>query len=157
MEDVTYARYFQGEELFERRLRITDQRCHQSGLGRPESIFRLVGPAQVAKGSLAGMLVLHHLRGKLNNLSIWPFDEMPLSRSVEAVVDIYPGAFVKMSGVAKGKVRCTNTLNRVLAYFGSAPVHEKVLEGGAVDDKADALIAAAALRHLSSDGTVWTP
>ena len=157
VEDVTYARYFQGGELFERRLRITDQRCHQSGLGRPESIFRLVGPAQVAKGSLAGMLVLHHLRGKLNNLSIWPFDEMPLSRSVEAVVDIYPGAFVKMSGVAKGKVRCTNTLNRVLAYFGSAPVHEKVLEGGAVGDKADALIAAAALRHLSSDGTVWTP
>ena len=36
-------------------------------------------------------------------------------------------------------------------------MHEKVLEGGAVGDKADALIAAAALRHLSSDGTVWTP
>jgi hypothetical protein len=157
IKNTNYGRYFQGGDLFERRLRITDQRCHQSGLGCPESIFRLVGPTQVAKGSLAGMRVLNHLCQTMDNFSVWPFDSIPSSRPVVTAVEIYPSALVRLSGIANGKVRRIGILNRILERFASAPVYEGALEGGAVDDKADALIATAALRHLSSDGTFWAP
>ena len=157
VETEPYAAYFQGGGRYQRRLRLTDERCRDAGLGRPESVFRLVGPAQVAKGSLSGMRVLHHLRKQVIHLSVWPFDVVPRSTPAVVVVDMYPGAFVRLSGVARGKVRDVPTLNDVLRFYGSAPAAAEVLEGGAVDDKADALIAAAALRHLSSDGRVWRP
>ena len=57
VENTPYSAYFQGGDRYERRQRLTDRHCLEAGLGRPESIFRLVGPAQVAKGSLAGMRV----------------------------------------------------------------------------------------------------
>jgi hypothetical protein len=157
VETGPYAAYFQGGQRFERRMRLTDRRCLESGLGRPESIFRLVGPAQVAKGSLAGMRVLHNLRQNVARLSVWPFDAVPQRKPAVVTVDMYPGAFVRMSSVARGKIRDVQSLNSVLRYFGSAPVGADALDGGATDDKADALIAAAALRHISSNGTVWHP
>ena len=157
VEGSRYARYFQGGVRYEPRLRITDERCRRVGLGRPESIFRLVGPAQVAKGSLAGMRVLHYLRFKVPHLCIWPFDRLPESRSVIVAVDMYPGAFVRISSAARGKVRDMQTLNQVLEFYGSAPLRGRILDDGSEDDKADALIAAAALRRLSGDGTVWNP
>ena len=157
VENWPYAAHFQGGDRYERRQRLTDKRCLQAGLGLPESIFRLVGPAQVAKGSLAGMRVLHHLRQSVAHLSIWPFDAKPRKMTDVVAVEMYPGAFVRMSGVARGKIRDVQSLNSVLRYFGSAPVVADVLDGGATDDKADALVAAAALRHISSDGTVWNP
>ena len=159
VEGSRYARYFQGGVRYEPRLRITDERCRRVGLGRPESIFRLVGPAQVAKGSLAGMRVLHYLRLKVPHLCIWPFDRLSRSRSAIVAVEVYPGAFVGMSSAAKGKVRDMHTLNRVLEFHGSASLRKRVLEDRAREaaDKADALIAAAALRRLSGDGTVWNP
>ena len=139
--------------------RITDERCRRTGLGRPESVFKLVGPTQVAKGSLAGMRVLHHLRLEVPRLCVWPFDRLSRSRSAIVAVEVYPGAFVGMSSAAKGKVCDMHTLNRVLEFHGSASLRKRVLEDRArdADDKADALIAAAALRRLSGDGTVWNP
>ena len=157
VENGPYAAYFQGGDRYERRQRLTDRHCLDVGLGRPESIFRLVGPAQVAKGSLAGMRVLHHLRQSVAHLSVWPFDAVSRKRTDVVTVEMYPGAFVRRSGVARGKIRDVQSLNSVLRYFGSAPVVADVLDGGATDDKADALVAAAALRHVASDGTVWNP
>ena len=157
VENEPYAAYFQGGNRYERRLRLTDKRCQDAGLGRPESIFRLVGPAQVAKGSLAGMRVLHHLRQDMKHLSVWPFDVVPRTLPTIVAVDVYPGAFVRMSGASRGKVRDVRTLNTALRYFDSMPVVAHVLDDGATDDKADALITAAALRHISDDGTVWIP
>lgn len=159
VEESRYACYFQGGVRYEPRPRITDERCRRTGLGRPESVFKLVGPTQVAKGSLAGMRVLHHLRLEVPRLCVWPFDRLSRSRSAIVAVEVYPGAFVGMSSAAKGKVCDMHTLNRVLEFHGSASLRKRVLEDRArdADDKADALIAAAALRRLSGDGTVWNP
>ena len=88
VEDERYAPYFQGGARYEHRLRMTDERCGQKGLGRPETVFKLVGPTQVGKGSLAGMRVLHHLR---SHLCVWPFDQLPRSRSATVAVEVYPG------------------------------------------------------------------
>ncbi len=159
-EGGRYAPYFQGGGRYEPRLRATDERCHDIGLGRPESVFKLVGPKQVGKASLAGMRVLRHLHHRVPGFCIWPFDD-PLSRSPSGVVavEVYPGAFVRMLKAAtKGKVRDMRTLDRVLKFYGSAPLRDRAaVEGRAAGDKADALIAAVALRHLSGDGTVWSP
>ena len=157
VENTPYSAYFQGGDRYERRQRLTDRHCLEAGLGRPESIFRLVGPAQVAKGSLAGMRVLRHLSQAVAQLSIWPFEPVPREKAAAVAVEMYPGAFVRMSGVARGKIRDVQSLNNVLQYFGSRPVVADVLDGGATDDKSDALVAAAALRHISGDGTVWNP
>ena len=165
VEDERYAPYFQGGDQYEHRLRMTDERCGQKGLGRPETVFKLVGPTQVGKGSLAGMRVLHHLR---SHLCVWPFDRLPRSRSATVAVEVYPGAFVRRSKVTSGnppsrptvrnaKVRDMETLNRIMEFYDSEPLRDDVLEGKADDNKADALIVAAALRRLSRKGKVWNP
>ena len=157
VEDERYAPYFQDGARYEHRLRMTDERCGQRGLGSPETVFKLVGPKQVGKGSLAGMRVLHHLRRKMPRLCVWPFDLLPKSRSVAVAVEVYPGAFVRMSKVTSGKVRDTETLNRILDSHDSKPLQDDVLEGKAAGDKTDALIVAAALRRLSRKGEFWNP
>lgn len=161
VEEDWYAPYFllpgKRGARYKHRLRMTDERCHCMGLGRPETVFKLVGQRQVGKGSLAGMRVLHCLRRKLPHLCIWPFDRLPKSRSVAVVVEVYPGAFVRMSGAEAGKVRDMETLNRIMEFYDSEPLRDDVLEGRADDNKADALIVAAALRHLSRKGKVWNP
>ena len=157
VEDERYAPYFQDGARYEHRLRMTDEHCDQKGLGRPETVFKLVGPTQVGKGSLAGMRVLHHLRRQVSHLCIWPFDRLPKSRSVAVVVEVYPGAFVRMSGAEAGKVRDMETLNRIMEFYDSEPLRDDVLEGKVDDNKADALIVAAALRRLSRKGEVWNP
>ena len=161
VEDERYAPYFllpeKCGERYEPRLRLTDKRCHCMGLGRPESVFKLVGPSQVGKGSLAGMRVLHYLRRKMPRMRIWPFGLLSESRSDIVAVEVYPGAFARMSGVAGGKVHDVETLDRILEFYDSEPLRNDVLEGRARGDKADALIVAAALRRLSGKGKVWKP
>lgn len=49
VENWPYAAHFQGGDRYERRQRLTDNRCLEAGLGLPESIYRLVGPVQVAR------------------------------------------------------------------------------------------------------------
>lgn len=161
VEDGQYAPYFllpkKRGERYEHRLRLTDNRCRCKGLGRPETVFKLVGATQVGKGSLAGMRVLHYLRCRMPHLCIWPFDRLPESRPAAIAVEVYPGAFVRMSKVARGKVRDVKTLNRILESYASEPLRDDALEGRAPGDKADALIVAAALRRLSGKGKVWKP
>ena len=161
IEDQRYAPYFllreKCGERYEHRLRLTDKRCHCMGLGRPESVFKLVGPSQVGKGSLAGMRVLHYLRRKMPRMRIWPFGLPSESRSDIVVVEVYSRAFARMSGIASGKVDDMGTLNRILESYDSEPLRGDVLGGRAPGDKADALIVAAALRHLSGRDGVWDP
>ena len=161
VEEGRYAPYFllpgKRGARYEHRLRMTDERCGQKGLRSPETVFKLVGPRQVGKGSLAGMRVFHHLRRKMPRLCVWPFDRLPKSRSVAVAVEVYPNAFVRMSEVASGKVRDMKTLDRILEFYDSEPLRDDVLEGEAAGDKADALIVAAALRRLSRKGEFWNP
>ena len=133
------------------RLRVTEQACWDQGFGKPETIFKIVGPKQVAKSSLTGMRVLGHLKRKNPAIAVWPFDDSEPAPLV--MVETYPAAFIRMAGEGGSKVREVDWLNAVLGHFGtSATALEDVS-----DHQADALITAAALRALAGNAALWHP
>ena len=132
------------------RFRVTEGA--QEALGcRPYSNFNLVGAAQVGKGSLAGMRLLHRLQ---HRLAIWPFDPLPESGSV--LVEIYTtlAAIAAGRSAAKSKIRDYAALNAALSALNSMPVRG---HGPITDHAADALISAAWLRGLAHDAANWSP
>lgn len=117
----------------------------------PYSCFNLVGASQVGKSSLTGMRVLHRLRGKLG---LWPFDPVPGDGPV--LVEIYTALPARLAGLRKGvsKIRDPDTLDALLAAFGSAP-HAPLLR---YDDHAtDAILSAAWLRIAAVQPELWSP
>ncbi|WP_240700211.1 hypothetical protein [Sphingomonas gei] len=117
----------------------------------PYSCFNLVGASQVGKSSLTGMRVLHRLRSKLG---LWPFDPMPETGPV--LVEIYTALPARLAGMRKGisKIRDRETLDTLLAAFGSAP-HRPLPR---YDDHAtDAMLSAAWLRVAAAQSELWSP
>lgn len=117
----------------------------------PYSCFNLVGASQVGKSSLTGMRVLHRLRGRIG---IWPFDPLPETGPV--LVEIYTALAARLAGMRKGisKIRDGETLDTLLAAFGSAP-HTPLAR---YDDHAtDAILSAAWLRTTVSQPALWRP
>lgn len=139
--------------LYEPRLRVTEHRCRDAGLGRAESMFHLIGPSQVGLGSLAGMRAL----ARLTAYSVWPFDAPGDERSV--AVELYTRLFLKMAGAGPAKIRDFKTLNRALAGLDSKPF--KAARGPKkhpLDDHAsDAIVAAAGLRLIAHQKEMWNP
>ncbi len=139
---------------FAGRCRWTEKRCRIQGLGRPETVFKLIGGKQVGKGSLAGMRVLRHLRRNGGGaVRVWPFDEIGDGNCV--CVEIFPRHFLSRAGLGGRKVRALEPLNRALRFFASDPVPGRA--GDLSDHQTDALVSAAALRRLGADGAVWRP
>jgi hypothetical protein len=132
------------------RFRMTEH--VQATMGcKPYSNFNLVGAAQVGKASLAGMRVLHRLG---DSLPVWPVDPLPPTGSV--LVEIYTAIAAMAAGRTAGrsKIRSINDLNAALAALDSPPV----AGSGPIDDhSADALLAAAWLRHVANDSALWSP
>ncbi len=131
------------------RFRKTEHAQARAGC-RPYSNFNLVGAAQVGKGSLAGMRLLHRLSGRI---AIWPFDRLPTQGSV--LVEIYTTIAAIAAGrtAARSKMRSTNELNTALAVLGSEPVPDT----GIIDDHStDALLTAAWLRHVHAEPRLWS-
>ena len=117
----------------------------------PYSCFNLVGASQVGKSSLTGMRVLHRLRRKLG---LWPFDPVPGEGPV--MVEIYTALPARLAGMRKGvsKIRDPDTLDALLAAFGSAP-HKPLPR---YDDHAtDAILSAAWLRIAAVQPELWSP
>lgn len=117
----------------------------------PYSCFNLVGASQVGKSSLTGMRVLHRLRGRIG---LWPFDPLPETGPV--LVEIYTSLAARLAGMRKGisKIRDAETLDAMLAAFGSAP-HAPLSR---YDDHAtDAILSAAWLRVAASQPGLWSP
>ena len=132
------------------RFRKTEHAQARAGC-RPYSNFNLVGAAQVGKGSLAGMRLLHRLQ---HRHAIWPFDPLPAHGSV--LVEIYTtlAAIAAGRSAAKSKIRDYAALNAALSALNSKPVRGR---GAITDHAADALISAAWLRELAHDPTNWSP
>ena len=132
------------------RFRQTEHAQARAGC-RPYSNFNLVGAAQVGKGSLAGMRLLHRLQ---HQHAIWPFDPLPESGSV--LVEIYTtlAAIAAGRSAAKSKIRDYAALNAALSALNSMPVRG---HGPITDHAADALISAAWLRGLAHDPANWSP
>lgn len=131
---------------FELPQRATELACRAAGHGAPESPYKLLGPKQVGKGSLAGMRVLHHLRTRhRDRFAIWPFEPHDDGRTVLA--EIYPRLFLREAGHGNAKIRDASALAVALRALGaSAPDAAGALE----DHDTDALVAAAGLRALAT-------
>jgi hypothetical protein len=127
--------------------RVCELAFNAAGGGKASTLFDCVGAAQVAKASLAGMRVLHRLRGPY---AVWPFDP-PAERTV---VEIYGRAMLRHAGGRGLKIRDVGALDAALAALGSAPVAQP---GPFNDNQTDALVTAAALRRLAGDPRWWAP
>ena len=132
------------------RFRQTEHAQARAGC-RPYSNFNLVGAAQVGKGSLAGMRLLHRLQHKF---AVWPFDPLPDSGSV--LVEIYTtlAAIAAGRSAARSKIRDYIALNAALTALNSPSVAG---HGAITDHAADALISAAWLRGLAHDPANCSP
>jgi hypothetical protein len=132
------------------RFRHTEHAQARAGC-RPYSNFNLVGAAQVGKGSLAGMRLLHRLQ---HRHAVWPFDPLPDSGSV--LVEIYTTLAAIAAGrtASKSKIRDYAALNAALSALNSKPARGR---GAITDHAADALISAAWLRAIAHDPAMWSP
>ena len=127
--------------------RVCELAFNAGGGGKASTLFDCVGAAQVAKASLAGMRVLHRLRG---GYAVWPFDA-PGERTI---VEIYGRAMLRHAGGRGLKIRDVEALNIALGALGSGPVTDP---GPLNDNQTDSLVTAAALRRLAGDPRWWTP
>ena len=145
--------------------RKTDREVAASKIrgGNPESVFKLVGPRQVGRGSVRGQPFLLKLQDA--GAAIWPFDNPVPGKPI--VVEIYPRLLT--GGVVKSNPgRRLNYLAR--SYPDIDPQWRRAME--ASDDAFDAGVSALVmsanaenLRHLQPDtasrysleGRIWAP
>lgn len=136
-------------------LRVVDVHARTVSGVRPESMLKLVGTKQVGLASLAGMRALHALRlATGDRLALWPG---PVARGQSVVVEIFPTLFRRAALGGLAKIRDGATLQRALATWkATAPRalrHSPVLS----DDLTDALVSAAALRHIARSPRAFDP
>ncbi len=135
--------------LFERRLRVTEQRCNKMGMGRAESSFHLIGPSQVGLSALTTARMLHRVREN-ENIAIWPFDQVSDHKIV--LLETFSTLHVRALG-HKGKVRDMDMLKTILGdhevgYLGDEAVN---------DHQADAILTAVGLSKLAKQQKYWYP
>jgi hypothetical protein len=121
--------------------RQCDQQLNRQGGRKTASAYDVIGAAQVAKASFAGMRLLHRLDGKV---AIWPMDPLPEHGS--AVVEIYTRIYLRRAGLSGMKLRSRADLNRALKSLGSPPAR---LRFEPDDHQTDALVTAAGMRALA--------
>jgi hypothetical protein len=98
------------------RMRVAEHA--QAAMGcAPTSNFNLVGAAQVGKGSLSGMRLLHRLP---REIAVWPID--PLPQRGKVVVEIYTTLAAMAAGrrARASKIRSPAELAEALAALGCA-------------------------------------
>ena len=138
--------------LFLSRRRRTEQDAR--AVKAPSPTFNCVGPAGVGTGSLAGMRMLHHLA---DTTHIWPFGDASYPTASLVLVEIFPSYYFAAAGIrpVNQQQAALPALNQALGFYGSAPLLDNSHLGGPDADDADALIAAAALRHHAADKGCW--
>ncbi len=144
-------------DLFASRRRLTEEVAARMNNRSPSPTFNCVGPAGVGTGSLAGMRMLHHLNLQRDAV-IWPFHHLapqPHDDSL-TLVEIFPALYFTMAGVkdAAKKSVPLDALNQGLAHFHASPSTDIAAHVPDHDDM-DAIIAAAALRHLHSPQEIF--
>jgi hypothetical protein len=132
-------------------LRRCEAHYNAAGGGKPSTIYDVIGAAQVAKASFAGMRLLHRLG---QTLPIWPFDGA--RETGPLVIEIYTQIAARASGLRKGlsKIRDSEGLDAALAALGSQS-HPPLTRY--TDHATDAIITAAWLRANAHQSNLWTP
>ena len=134
------------------RRRVTEIAARAAGRS-PSPTFKAVGADNVSTGSLAGMRLLHQLKRQLGaRLSVWPFDAIVAGQTNLVLVEIFPSCYFSRLGMVPAKKAAADPafLNQALAGYGSDGVPADFRAMGHDADEADAIIAAAALRHFST-------
>ena len=138
---------------YDSRRRMTELAAKASGRS-PSPTFKAVGADNVSTGSMAGMRCINYLRRKLGaQIAVWPFDDLrqcwPGVRLV--LVEIFPSYYFHRAGMVPAKKAAAQAsfLNAALGFYNSAGVPPEFTAKGSDADEADAIIAAAALRHFA--------
>lgn len=133
------------------RLRVVEHRQRATRQAASVSNFNLVGAAQVGKASLAGMRLLHRLRGRM---PLWPVDAVPATGPL--LVEIYTSLAARAAGVPGGrsKIRDGAALDAALGALGSPAAG---VVGPISDHASDALLSTAWLRAIASESAHWSP
>lgn len=134
--------WVKGGSYSAKHLRKTEAAAAKVKGATPQCVFNAIGAAQVGPSSLSGMRFLRHTRQTCPSVAIWPFDAHDTSRP--AIVEIFPRYFPLSVGLSP-KLSDGVHLNAALDKFGSDPV----VDDPESEDEGDALLSAAALRHLS--------
>lgn len=143
--------HYQARHYASRR-RVTEIAARTAGRS-PSPTFKAVGADNVSTGSLAGMRMLHQLKQHLGaRLSVWPFDAIIAGQTNLVLVEIFPSFYFYRLGMVPAKKAASDPafLNQALASYGSDGVPTDFRAMGHDADEADAIIAAAALRHFST-------
>jgi len=143
--------HYQARHYASRR-RVTEIAARIAGRS-PSPTFKAVGADNVSTGSLAGMRMLHQLKQYLGaRLSVWPFDAIIAGQTNLVLVEIFPSFYFYRLGMVPAKKAAADPafLNQALASYGSDGVPTDFRAMGHDADEADAIIAAAALRHFST-------
>lgn len=134
-----------GRELWRGRFYATDRlrRTETALTPRPNSAFRIVGAKTVGPGSFSGMRVLSALdRRSGERIAVWPFDAPGGGLTL---VEVYPSLYYALAG--RRRSRDPQVVEAVLAHFGAQCSADQPIRS---QDDADALVAAAALRHIAA-------
>jgi hypothetical protein len=136
-------------------LRVVDLRARAASGVRPESMLKLVGTKQVGLASLAGMRALHALRLDAGpDLAVWPG---PVAQGQSVIVEIFPTLFRRAALGGLAKIRDGRTLERALAPWGAHAPRPLRDAAALSDDLTDALVSAAALRHIAAAPRAFDP
>ncbi|MFZ4115517.1 MAG: hypothetical protein ACOYK6_02195 [Chthoniobacterales bacterium] len=126
--------------------RQTESSCITQQLGFPETPFKLIGAKQVGKGGLAAMRMAHFLKKRLQEkIAFWPFDSQEhCNQATIVVAEIYPRLFLKKANHGVSKIRDIKKLKELVSLFQATSPSLSSIN----DHQADALMAAAGMRHL---------
>lgn len=149
-----------GAPHYRSRRRMTELAARASARA-PSPTFKAIGADNVATGSMAGMRLIHALKTELGpRLAVWPFDDVTADRLPHlalVLVEIFPSYYFHAAGLnpAKNAAADAGFMNSALAAYGSDGVGPGYAPRGADADEADAIISAAALRHLAGRDECW--
>lgn len=150
--DLPYRDYFMAPGWrggkYRYRQRLAEQAA--ASVTTPHPVFKCIGAANVGTGSLAGMRLLHRLRGLDRDIRVWPFDPVPGGELT--VVEIFPRLYYKLAGGDPRAWDDRDNLDAVCHYFGGTAGEFPEIR---TEDEADALISTAALRLLHADPALW--
>ena len=125
----------------------------------PSPTFKAIGADNVATGSMAGMRLIHALKAELGDaLAVWPFEKVsPARLPAMVLVEIFPSYYFHAAGLnpARNAAVDPGFMTAALNAWSSDGVGADYAPRGSDADEADAMISAAALRHIAGTSGCW--
>ena len=147
-----------GAPHYRSRRRVTELAAKASARA-PSPTFKAIGADNVATGSMAGMRLIHALKAELGDaLAVWPFEKVsPAQLPAMVLVEIFPSYYFHAAGLnpARNAAVDPGFMTAALNAWSSDGVGADYAPRGSDADEADAMISAAALRHIAGTSGCW--